>query len=102
MNGVFKEKGDRVWIGFSAGITAPAAGFLILYFAQFSDKYSLGTLLKFIIHTHTISPFLSLSLVFNLAVFFLFIWLRWDRAARGLIGAMFVYAAVIGCLKIFR
>jgi hypothetical protein len=47
------------------------------------------------------APLLSLCVIINLGLFYLFYWKYLNYAARGVIGATFVYAFIVFIIKIF-
>jgi hypothetical protein len=93
-------KKDAIETGLVIGIVAPVLAFLIYYFAKFSG-YSITELLRHIIILKLLSPVISLSLVANLLAFFIFIWLKADKSAKGVLLATFIYGAVIVFLIYF-
>ena len=94
-------KKDSVLLGLALGIVAPVIGFFIYFLTQFSSQYTLSGFLNIITHMRLLSPVISLSVITDLLVFFIFIWLRWDRSAKGVLAATFIYAGVITYLKFF-
>lgn len=93
-------KKDAVSTGLVIGIVAPVLAFLVYYFAKF-NSYSLEELIRHIILLRLLSPVISLSLTANLLAFFIFIWLKMDNAAKGVLLATFLYGAVIVFLIYF-
>ena len=93
-------KKDNVYFGLAIGLVAPIIAFLIYYYAKFS-AYSLAEMMRYIITLKLLSPLISLSLVANLLSFFIFIWLKADQSAKGVLLATFVYGAVIVFLIYF-
>jgi len=93
-------KKDDVITGFVIGIIAPVLAFLIYYYAKFS-AYSLSEMFRYIVTLRLLSPLISLSLVANLLSFFIFIWMKADRSAKGVLLATFVYGTVIVFLIYF-
>lgn len=94
-------KHDSLWLGLTIGIIAPVIGFLLYFFGQFSHKFLLNDFWSFIVKVKLLSPIISLSLLLNLFAFFIFIWLKWDKAAKGVLIGTFFYGAVIMYLKFF-
>lgn len=83
--------------GFIAGILTPLIAFRsYVYF--FRKEESLSEVLQgFItrnVHTHVI----SLSVIPNLLVFFLFLWSSRERSSNGVIGATILYALTVAIL----
>jgi len=84
--------------GLITGIIGPAFGFLIYGF-YFVEKYRINMQYFFtdvFVGTKEYqSPIATLSLLFNLALFFLFLRLNWENAAKGVLGATMIYAPII-------
>ena len=93
-------KKDSLWLGAVCGMLGPIAGFWIYYFMQFS-KYTPLYLLYNAIHGGFLSALLSLSLLANLALFFIFIKIDADRSARGVLLATIIYAFAGFIIKFF-
>ena len=94
-------KKDSILLGLILGIIGPVIGFITYYYAQASYKFTLLGFWHFVVRMKLLSPVLSLCLIMDLVIFFIFIWLRWDRSARGVLTATFLYAGVIAYLKFF-
>ena len=88
---------DSVYTGLITGIIAPVLAFLIYYYAKFSSM-TIMELIDHIILLDLMSAVISLSLVANLLSFFIFIWLKADQSAKGVLLATFIYGAVIVAL----
>jgi hypothetical protein len=91
---------DSLVIGFVAGMVLPVAGFFI-YGLLYTNVIRPHLDLDFFVHDLFFvtrryqAPILSLSLIANLPVFFLFDRLDMPKAMRGMITATFVYAVAI-------
>lgn len=94
------KKLDHFVIGLLAGILSPAIVLLLFYFIRYSGM-GLGRFLKFIQMEGTLSPRISLCVIINLLLFYLFIWSNKYRSAKGIIFATFVYAGWVVYLKVF-
>lgn len=90
---------DRTWVGFTAGIILPFFGFYFYYQLVFGDHMSLMKFTRFVSSPGLLSKVMSLSVLVNLPLFFLFIRKHFDFAARGALMATFVYAGIIAILK---
>lgn len=91
---------DRIWLGAVLGIVAPILTMLAFYYFNFSHI----SILKFIEHlfaVHIQSSLLSLSVVSNLLVFFVFIWTEKYQSARGVLMSTFLYGGLVVYLKFF-
>ena len=93
------HKFNRIYYGVICGIIGPVIGFWIFYLMQFSHK-SPGSFIELFLATKVIqSKILSLSLIFNLGLFFLFLKFDFRSAALGVLYATFAYIPVILYLK---
>jgi len=91
---------DKTWIGLILGLLAPFVAFMLYYFIN----YSFMTFYNFINHMklgNTYAPIMSLCVLANLAVFYLFIWKNKYMATRGVLASTFIWAAFIVYLKFF-
>jgi hypothetical protein len=90
---------DNLWIGLLIGALAPVLTFYLIYILGFP---SLGiTLSEFIALSELLTRVLSLAIIPNVAIFFLFIWINKLSSARGVLVATMFYAAVVFAVKIF-
>ncbi|MBL7924656.1 MAG: hypothetical protein JNL88_10705 [Bacteroidia bacterium] len=92
---------DHFLTGFIPGILLPLVGFY-LYFLSFFGYMELDAFLTHVIRANLAVSVLSLGVIFNLAAFFLFYTKEMDKAARGVIGATFLYAFVVVYFKVLR
>lgn len=95
-------KKDNTWLGLVLGFLGPLVGFLIFYMIKFLP---LGQSLSSYLHlfkdnTFLIPRVMSLSLLANGIIFFLYTQSRKDETSRGILVATLVYAIVIIILKI--
>jgi H+/Cl- antiporter ClcA len=91
-------KWDRFWLGFLLGLLGPLLGIFFFYVMKFTD-YTFIEYLKMVKYPSVLSPLLSFGAIVNLFFFFPFIWNDYYNAARGVIGATFIYAIPILILK---
>ena len=89
----------EILIGFAVGIIANTAGTL-LYILLFSDLGIKDTFAAAIQQEH-IGSLLALGAILNLAAFFLFLRIRRDQRAKGVLMATLITALVIMYYKIF-
>ncbi|MCB0395763.1 MAG: hypothetical protein KDD36_03865 [Flavobacteriales bacterium] len=96
---------NKIKWGMVAGIIGPFFGFWIYYYMQVAADQIHKTPAawwQFVLDSKGIqAPVVSLSLIFNLILFFILIWRRWDLAARGVLFATFLWAPVVVYLKYF-
>jgi hypothetical protein len=93
-----KQHLNKQYIGFILGLIGPLMGAVAFYLMQFSDMpfiYFLENAIKAGVQTELI----SLCTVFNLLIFFIFIWSNLQAAARGVILATFIYVIIVLVLK---
>lgn len=91
---------DNIFFGTITGILIPVVVLILIIlirkgshslFEFFNMSYEMGILPKVI----------SICLIPNLLLFFIFIWSNRMRSARGVLLAMFIAGLIIGLLKIF-
>lgn len=94
---------NQVYLGIIFGIIGPFIGFWIFYLMQFSDRKSpMGYIELFLTVNEIQSKILSLSLIFNLALFFILLKFDFRSAALGILYATFLYIPVVLYLKFFN
>jgi hypothetical protein len=94
------RKIDAFWVGFLIGLIAP----IIIFFAYYKLNYDFIQFNSFVADAFmksVFAPLLSLCVIINLGLFYLFYWKYLNYAARGVIGATFVYAFIVFIIKIF-
>jgi len=94
-----KQKYDSIVLGTVLGLLAPMTVFIIYYLVGYR-----GMRLFSFIHYLTVGeiflPILSLCVTINLLIFFIFIWTKRDKSARGVLQATFVYAIYVCIMKL--
>ena len=91
---------DKMWLGVSLGVLAP----VLTMFGYYLINFHHITLMRFFEHiykVHIEAPFLSLCVVSNLLVFFIFIWSEKYLSARGVLLSTFLYGGAVVYLKYF-
>jgi hypothetical protein len=91
---------DKFIVGFIPGMLAPLLGVVLFYVAKF-NHLSFAEYLTFVKMPHIFSPMMSLGVVMNLFVFFIFIQRNYYRAARAVIFACILYSIPILWVKFF-
>ncbi|MBI4945639.1 MAG: hypothetical protein HY840_04470 [Bacteroidetes bacterium] len=95
MNYTFKKKFDSMTIGAVTGLISP----LISLFTFYLVKYSHITFSQFfntiLLGYNILAPVISLCVIINLLVFFIFLWTNRNYSARGVLLATFVYAGYV-------
>jgi hypothetical protein len=90
---------DNFFTGLICGAVAPVIAFSVYTKISFPAE-SLMTVLHKINELGILSTIISISVFFNLLVFFIFIWSKADRSAKGVLGATFIYAFIIVIMKL--
>jgi hypothetical protein len=90
-----KNKFDNVLIGAIVGLCAPLLTLYIFYlikynYLTFSEFYH-----KILIENNIVTPSISLCVISNLFIFFIFIWSNLNRSARGVLMTSFVYLGYV-------
>ena len=93
-------KKDTVLRGLITGIIAPFFGFYF-YKISFFNYWNLKQFFFRLIEMDKLAAVISLSIIANGALFFLFLNRGWDNSSRGVLFATFIYGAVIIYLKFF-
>jgi len=93
------NKWDKMLIGLAGGLIVPLLAFAIYF--KIRDPYlSISDSVQRLKESGVISYYMSLCAIANLLLFFLFLNLNAERAARGVLGATIVYALTILILKL--
>ena len=82
----------HLWIGFIIGAVAPLITFFIIYYSVF--EYQSWTNPLKAAHS-VIRPFVQLSVITNLALFFLFLMFNMERLCRGILFATILYGLYV-------
>ena len=93
-----KFKWDSMYTGLGLGVILPVASFIVTWVIR-SDQ-SLVEYIRGFQRLQTLSGLVSLSVIPNLLLFFVFIWLAKYRASRGVIFATLVFAILMLILKL--
>lgn len=89
-----RKKLDRVEIGLLAGFLFPLAVFFLVYLIG-ENSVSFSDYLKSMWRLQALLKIISLCVFTNLAAFWGFLRLKYERAARGVLGATILYALVV-------
>ena len=96
-----KRKFDHVLVGLASGVLSPVITFYV-YFLYNYRFMGLWRFLHYLGDGNIFGPTLSLCVIANLAVFFLFIYTDRMQSARGVLLSTILYAGLIGYLKYVR
>lgn len=89
---------DKLWIGLVSGIVVPMIALSCYYFARYSDL-SLVDFFQVYKNLGILTHIISLSILPNLLVFFLFIRQNNLKSARGVLMATFLFTFVVLCIR---
>ena len=93
-----QNKWDKVWTGLAPGLIAPII--LLAFYWQINYSYmSLDQFNQFMGFGELHIRLISLFVVINLAIFFIFIWRNLNYAARGVLYATFIYTVIVALVK---
>jgi hypothetical protein len=95
-------KADNTPLGLALGILAPVAGFFLYYLVRFYPHH-LGFyqyLLLFRQNHQLIPAVMSISVLANAVIFFLYTQYKKDLTAKGILVATLLYALVVVLLKV--
>jgi len=90
---------DNIFTGLIAGLVAPLVAFCIYAKIKLPSE-KLTDIFSSITGLGILSAIISLCVFVNLLVFFMFIWTKADRSARGVLMATFFYAIIVVVLKL--
>lgn len=90
---------NKFWFGLVLGILAPIFVLICYYLLQY-NYLKADTFLFKIFLSNILSPLLSLCVLVNLGLFFIFIQTESYKPARGIIAATIFYAVFIFILKL--
>lgn len=85
---------NRFWLGFASGIVAPILTLLVTYYLNF-EHYSPEEFYTFLLQFRILTKLLSLCVLPNLGIFFLFLYPDFRKAAMGTLTATFVLSIII-------
>ncbi|MFN8153024.1 MAG: hypothetical protein U0Y08_01895 [Bacteroidia bacterium] len=90
---------DQFMTGFVPALLLPLLGFYI-YYLLFFGYMTFDGFVDHVVRSNLAVSVLSLGVILNLGLFFLYYVKEIDKAARGVIGATFLYAFVVLYFKI--
>ena len=96
-----KSKFNKQIIGLISGLLVPIIAIFVFYLF---NKYRLGSFEYFVnrfVMLHLTSHIVSLSVIPNMAVFYLFIKKNFLHSARGVVLSTMIYGVIIIVLKLF-
>lgn len=87
-------KWDKLYIGAIPGFIVPLIVFFLTYLIRF-NRYAFAEFIDILLFGKMILGFISLCVIANLILFYLFLNKKLYRAARGVILATLIYAIII-------
>lgn len=93
------SKVNNIKLGLFLGIIAPAITMLAVYLIQFSD-YGFKELIDLLVYKRVFTKIISLCVIPNLALFFLFLNKNYFYSARGVLFATVLFALFVFITKI--
>lgn len=91
---------DNLRLGIIMGIVVPSIAFIIFYLWNFT-KVTFSFFIEYSIQRAAVSKLLSLALLPNLLVFFLYIRKNYYLTARGILMSTFIMTFIIVIIKFF-
>ena len=88
------------WIGLALGIVLPIVAFVLVYFFGYS-KTPFSEFMEYAFKIRALPKILSLCVIPNLAVFYLFLNKEYWRSTRGVIAATLLYTLAVVVIKFF-
>lgn len=95
-----KQNLNNTITGLLSGIFLPVVVFIIIYFVL-SNQITMSNFMQFLMERKIQGHFISISIIPNLLVFFIFIWSNKIKAARGVLLSTFLWAFVILAIRLF-
>lgn len=91
---------DKVWVGLVLGIVAPLIVFTLYYFINY-NYMKISNFISYLRMGNTYTPLVSLCVLANLLPFYIMINKEKYQGTKGVLGATFIWAALIIFLKFF-
>ena len=93
-----KGRYDNIRLGALLGIITPLIGLVIIYLLAFRGM-SFTEYLELLAYRKKLSAVISLSVIPNLPLFFIFIWLNYLYSARGVLASTLLFAGIVVITK---
>jgi len=97
---MIRQKLDYLWVGLAAGILVPAIAITIYYLVRYSGL-SLMDFFKVYKNLGILTHIISLAVLPDLLVFFLFIRQKMLKSARGVLLATFLLTFLVLIIRFF-
>jgi hypothetical protein len=95
-----RSRFDSLWIGLSVGVFIPFLALVMFYYSSFT-KVSFNFFIEYSSQIRVLPKVISLCVIPNLGVFFLFMWRNHYHSSRGIIMATLIITFLVLGLKIF-
>jgi hypothetical protein len=95
---IIRKRLNNHVFGLSLGLLVPLLALVIFYLVS-NPGTTLSEFLEIIVAREKLSSLISLSVVPDLLVFFIFIWLNYLYSARGVLAAVFLLALTVVLTK---
>lgn len=93
-----RSRFDSQLLGLIAGLILPIVSLIIFYMVRHSDL-SPGEFVSTMMRLNILTQVISLHVIPNLLLFFIFIWKNFLYSARGVLTATFIFAGLVFLLK---
>lgn len=93
-----RSRFDSQPLGLIAGLVLPLVSVMVFYLVRHSDLAPLE-FLETLFRLNILTQVISLHVIPNLLLFFIFIWKNYLLSARGVLTATFIFAGLIFILK---
>ena len=97
---LFTRRWNKFWIGLALGVVLPLIAFLVIYLLGYS-KTPFGEFMEFAFKIRALPKILSLCVIPNLAVFYLFLNKEYWYVTRGVIAATLLCTLAVVVIKFF-
>jgi hypothetical protein len=95
-----RSRFDSLWLGLIVGIMVPAIALFMFYYSSFT-RVPLSYFIQYSIQINILPQVLSMCVLPNLGIFFLFMWRNHYLSARGIIFATIIAAFLVLGIKLF-
>ena len=95
MNHPVRKKLDSLWIGAVIGLFSPLCSLFVFYLIRYHHITFEKFFNEILLEHNILTPVISLCVITNLLVFFIFIWTNRNHSARGVLLATFIYAGYV-------
>jgi hypothetical protein len=89
---------NNIRLGLVSGLLAPLLGFVVVYLFAFRGMH-FQEYIELLVYHKQLSAVISLSVIPNLLLFFIFIWLNYLYSARGVLASTIIFAGIVVVTK---